>query len=316
MHVMTSRNVRVDRRRIVNTPLQRNVVNGVGLGDLEGFDIGKMFSRLVHFTPRSFQPKNIFGAIGSATAFVATSGLSSIIAPKIFSANSKTMRQVGMGVTAAAGVIAGGVIAAPLLMGGGGATGLMTAGGASSLIATETAGTVASGGLLSTIGGGLSTIGSGLMTGIKAIGSALPFVSPMMSSGGGQQQQYMDPNAQAAADQQAYMAYVQQQQYAAQQAAQQQAAQAEYVRQQQLAAQQGYGMNQTLFPTMADQANPGGYAVAPSMDTALQLPGTDYVETSIVPGISNTALFVGGGIAVLGALYLFSGSDRKELAHV
>lgn len=109
MHVV-QRPMRVRRR--VNLPTERLVVNDVGLG---GFNIGKMFSRMVHFTPRSFQPKNIFGAIGSVAAFTATGGLAQVISGKTFGAHSALMKDVGMGITAAAAA-AGAVVAFPAIV--------------------------------------------------------------------------------------------------------------------------------------------------------------------------------------------------------
>lgn len=102
-------------RRRMNAPYERMVVNGVGLGAVDGFNIGKMFSRLVHVTPRSFQPKNIFGAIGSAAAFTATMGLSSVVAGKQFGAHGTIAKDIGMGISAAA-VVVGGVLAAPVVL--------------------------------------------------------------------------------------------------------------------------------------------------------------------------------------------------------
>ena len=101
---------RVQRR--MYSPSERVVVNGVGLGSLEGFNIGKMFSRMVHITPRSFQPKNIFGAMASATSFVVSAGMSSVLAPKLFSAHSKTMQTAGT-VMAAVGAGAAGAALLP-----------------------------------------------------------------------------------------------------------------------------------------------------------------------------------------------------------
>lgn len=83
-----------------------------GLG--KGFNPIKAITRAVHFTPTSFQPKKLFGALGSLTATVATGGLGPIIAPKVFSASSKTMKQLGMATTAIA-VVAGGVVLGPAI---------------------------------------------------------------------------------------------------------------------------------------------------------------------------------------------------------
>ena len=114
MHIVTQP-IRVRSRRKVYLPQERVQVNGVGLGEVDGlFNIGKMFKRMVHVTPRSFQPKNIFGAIGSVAMFGATFGASSL-APKLTGAHSKLSKIVGMGVSAA-GLAVGSVFAAPVLM--------------------------------------------------------------------------------------------------------------------------------------------------------------------------------------------------------
>jgi hypothetical protein len=83
-----------------------------GLG--KGFNPIKAITRAVHFTPTSFQPKKIFGAIGSFTGTVLTGGLGPIIAPKVFSANSATMKTLGMATTAIA-VVAGAVVLGPAI---------------------------------------------------------------------------------------------------------------------------------------------------------------------------------------------------------
>jgi hypothetical protein len=134
---------------------ERQVVNGVGLGDLEGFKIKKAFKRMIKIKKSSFKLKNIMGAVGSATMFTATSGLSTL-APKLTGAHSKLSRIVGIGATAVAAV-AGAVVAAPMI---GGALGI---GGAAAtgtgLTATAATATAATGW---TVGGVLSAIGTGL----------------------------------------------------------------------------------------------------------------------------------------------------------
>jgi len=130
----------------MNLPSERQVVNGVGLGSgtryatgLEGvdglFNIGKMFTRLTKITPGSFQLKNIMGALGSATMFTASGGLSSL-APKITGAHSSVSKAVGYG-TAAVAAVAGGVALLPAgtltSMGSGLMTGLKSVSGISSI---------------------------------------------------------------------------------------------------------------------------------------------------------------------------------------
>jgi len=110
MHVIQHRQ-RTERRMYL--PSERMVVNGVGLGELEGFKPKKAFKRLIKVKKSSFKLKNIMGAVGSATMFTASGGLSTL-APKLTGAHSKLSRIVGIGATAVAAV-AGAVVAAPLI---------------------------------------------------------------------------------------------------------------------------------------------------------------------------------------------------------
>lgn len=144
MHIVKA--VPINTMRRMYLPHERMVITEEGLGELHGFNPGKMFKRIVKITPRSFRLKNIFGAIGSVAAFTATGGLSSALAPKLFSAHSKTMRQVGMGITAAAAAV-GAVVAAPAI--------------AAALPS------------MSSIGSGLATFGSGAMKLVGGAGSLL-----------------------------------------------------------------------------------------------------------------------------------------------
>lgn len=138
MHVVPSHRIRNTRSTYL--PSQRGRVTDEGLG---GFNIGKMFSRMVHITPRSFQPKNIFGAMASVTGTVLTAGLGPALAPKIFSAHSKTMQTAGT-VMAAVGAAAG-------------AAALLPAGALTSI----------GGGVMKAVGGagGLLKAGAGMLTG-------------------------------------------------------------------------------------------------------------------------------------------------------
>lgn len=88
----------------------------VGSSELGKFRFrpGKALKRFTKITPSSFKLKNIMGALGSLTATVATGGLGPIIAPKVFSASSSTMKTLGMAVTAIA-VVAGGVVLGPAI---------------------------------------------------------------------------------------------------------------------------------------------------------------------------------------------------------
>lgn len=83
-----------------------------GLG--KGFNPLKAIKRVVTITPTSFQPKKILGAIASVTSTVVTGGLGPIIAPKIFSASSETMKAVGIGMAGIA-VVAGAVVLGPAI---------------------------------------------------------------------------------------------------------------------------------------------------------------------------------------------------------
>jgi hypothetical protein len=161
MHVVAVKNMSCRRMYLPQERLQVTDEDG-NLGF--SFNIGKMFKRLTKVTKTSFRPKNIFGAIGSGAANFVTFGAASAIAPKVFSAHSKTMRQVGMGVSAAA-LAAGTVVTAGALA-------------------------PALGGMLTGVGGSLLSAG----------GTLLKFAPSMLSmftkksSGGVTQYQYTDPN--------------------------------------------------------------------------------------------------------------------------
>jgi len=172
MHVMQhSRLRRVQRSMYL--PSERQVVNGVGLGEIDGlFNIGKMFKRMTTFTPGSFKLKNIMGALGSATMFTASGGLSSL-APKATGAHSSLSKAVGYG-TAAVAAVAGGVALLPA--------------------------------------GALTSIGGGLATGLKTVASVFPVASQVLGgSRGGQQPQggmtQAEYDAQVRAQQEAQAAY-------------------------------------------------------------------------------------------------------------
>lgn len=235
MHVV--RNIRVSGQRKMYLPSERMVVNGVGLGEVDGFNIGKMFNRMFTFRKGSFKPGNIMGAIGSAVSFVGTAGLSSALAPKTFSAHSSVMKKVGMGVSAAAATV-GAAYGAGALAGG-------------------------TGGFLSTVGTGVSVIGKGALAvgkGILSVGKDVISVAGSVlgnkgSSGGG--------GGSAGPTQAEYDAYLQQQAtYAAQQAQAMRDAQAaaQNVQQQQLIQDQ---LSPTLYPTMDTVGQPGSYGPFP-----------------------------------------------------
>lgn len=90
-------------------------MSGSELGKFR-FRPGKALKRFTTVTKSSFKFKNIMGALGSLTATVATGGLGPIIAPKVFSASSATMKTLGMGITAIA-IVAGAVVLGPAIAG-------------------------------------------------------------------------------------------------------------------------------------------------------------------------------------------------------
>lgn len=91
------------------------------------FNIGKMFKRMVKFTPSSFKLKNIAGALGSATAFLATGGIANAVAEiagpsglkltkgTITGAHSQAMQITGYAVAAGAALV-GGVMLGPSII--------------------------------------------------------------------------------------------------------------------------------------------------------------------------------------------------------
>jgi hypothetical protein len=175
MHIVQHVPRRMQRR--MYSPLDRRVVSGVGLGEVDGlFNIGKMFSRLTHVTPRSFQFKNIAGAIGSAAMFSASAGLSTL-APKLTGAHSTLSKDVGYGVMAAAAV-AGAVFAAPVI------------GGALGIGGTAATGTGLVAGAEAAEAGGMLAAGTGVLApaaeaSVFAAPSVISTGSTLMSAGSG-----------------------------------------------------------------------------------------------------------------------------------
>lgn len=294
MYTVTPRQIRVQRR--VYLPQERVQVNGVGLGDLEGFNIGKMFKRMVKITPSSFKLKNIMGALGSVTATVATGGLAPIISSKTFGAHSSAMKALGTATAVVGGVVAGGVGISAL------APGLLTSIGSGAM------------GVLSSSGSLLTSVGGGLL---KAVGGVFGGGSP--KSGG------------VVSQQQAYeTGYTQAQMQVAQQQQQQQYD--EYMRQQQMAqlqtqqAAQQYGLTPTLFPTMpgggGSSGGSGAYPVAgpdvqlpqamsllPEQEGMMVDPRTGQLvpiaQAGMIPDLSATTWLIIGG-ATLAGWYFFS----------
>lgn len=256
MHIVQ----RVPRRRIqrrMYLPSERMVVNSVGLGEVDGFNIGKMFNRMFTFKKSSFSAGNIMGAIGSGVSFIGSFGLSSALAPKTFSAHSKTMKQVGMGVTAAAA-----------------AAGAYYGGGA--LLKTGIGQTVAKGAgtVLKTAGGfvkdNLTTV---LKTGMQLVGGG-------GGGGGGQQMTQQQYDAMNREQQQAYM--LQQQQIAR---AQELAAHEARLRQE--AEQYGSNVASQLTPTVYPQMDMGGNSgMGPyAAETQLQSPYSPLADETMLSNI-------------------------------
>lgn len=193
---------RIVTERRVYLPTERGMVHGRGLGEdkgLAGFNIGKMFKRMVTIKPKSFTFKNIMGAVGSVAANVMTFGAASAISGKTFGAHSKTMQQVGMGMTAAVAA-AGAVVGGAALLGAGagtagaGATAGATAVSGAGLGVGTTAGTLgttvatgaaSSGGFLSVVGSGLASVGSGIATAVKGLSVATGLATAFGGKGGG-----------------------------------------------------------------------------------------------------------------------------------
>lgn len=183
MHVIQRVPRRMQRR--MHLPSERMVVNGVGLGEVDGlFNIGKMFTRITKITPSSFKLKNIAGALGSATAFTLTGGLSSL-APKLTGAHSSAMKGLGYGV-AAVGAVAGGVALLP--------AGALTGAGS----------------MLSSIGGSILKGGTSIMSIFSGGGVGIPPQQQQQS--GMTQAEYDTQQAYNAQQQAAYDAQVQAQQ--------------------------------------------------------------------------------------------------------
>ena len=317
MHIVQGQGrQRVQKRMYLAS--ERRVVNGVGLGELDGlFNIGKMFSRLTTFTPSSFKLSNIMGAVGSLTAFTVTGGLSTLL-PKTTGAHAALMKDVGMATVAVAAAAGGAAAlstgaAVPGAAAGSGVLAPVAQASYFTMPAFETAGSAmtagtgvlapaaeAGGGFFSAVGSGLSTVGSGLMKAVQA----LPMIGQVFGGGGGGQPQQQvqaqvdSTQTPSTADQIA--------QIAAQQAAM---------------YQPGYAAN---VPYVT-----GPPTVAPSMDSSygdLRSPYTavtedgntvqvdpatgQVVQAGMIPDLSmGTWLAIGG--ATLVGWYLMSGSEKK-----
>jgi len=333
MHVIQHVPRRIRRR--MNLPSERMVVNGnglgsgeryayaTGLGELDGmFNIGKMFTRMFTFRPKSFTLKNIAGAVGSGTAFLATGGIANVAAEiagpsglkltktGLTSAHSKSMQYLGYGTmaaAAAAGVVFGGAALLP-------AAGAVGGGG---VAATSAATTGA--GFFGTVGSALSTVGSGLMTGLKFLGSALPVMGQVMGGGGGGQQQQQGGMTQEEYDAQQQAAYTQGQQQAAYDA--QVRAQQEQMYQPNAAY--GTGVPISYVPETGQPSMTGmnaSYGDLRSPYTGVTQDGEQIqidprtgqvVQAGMLPDLSMTTWLVVGGVTLAG-WYMLSGSKSES----
>lgn len=308
-------------RRSMHGVLDRRVVSGDGLGDLEGINLGKMFKRMFTFTSSSFKLKNIAGAIGSVAATTATMGLAPLIAPKFVSAHSKTMQHLGYGIGAAAVAVGVGYGGSALLssvkgVGSVASTGTGLVGTAAKSAGfvhpvTGAAAVAGGGGILSNVGSALSTV----WTGIKAIGSALPIigqVGQVLGGGGGGQQQQTDPNADAY--------YQQQQQQAAAQEAANRQAQAEYdayVRAQQQQMYVPGGMPGGMPVSYEQQPTMAAYGDLRSPYTAIAENGEqvqiDPATGQIIqPGMSTEMMIALGAVTLGLGVYFMSGNSKNN----
>ena len=329
MHVVQGRLRQQRQVRRINLPSERMVVNGVGLGELDGmFNIGKMFTRMFTFTPSSFKLKNIAGTIGATVTTIGTGGIANIASEVLGSSglkvvkggftstHSKPMQYVGYGTmaaAAAAGAYYGGsaLLSKSGIASGAGTTASSIPVGTGTVLAPASVpvgtGTVlassgtTAGGFLSTAGNWLSNIGSGLSTVMKA----LPVVSALTGGGGGgqqQQQQEQGGMTQAEFD------------------AQQRAAYEAGLRQQQIEAQQAqmmpvsYGAYGGEQPTMQTS-----YGDLRSPYTAITEDGqqvqVDPLTGQVIPQETmSTDMMVGiGGIALVALAGWYFMSDSKKV---
>lgn len=337
MHVVQLPNKQRQRRRM-NLPSERMVVNGVGLGELDGmFNIGKMFTRMVTFTPNSFKLKNIAGTIGSAVTTFGTFGMANVASEVLgssglkvvqggfTSAHSKPMQYVGYGTMAAAaatGLYLGGsallsasakgaasagteVVAAGSAVPVGTGTVLapvagVTPVGTGTVLAASTGTT--GGTFLSTIGSSVSTFGSGLSTVLKA----LPVLGGLFGGLGGgspipqQQQGQQGGMTQAEFDAQqkaAYEAGLRQQQIEQQQA-------------QMMPVSYDGGGQPTMQTSYGDLRSP--YTAVTEDGQQVQV---DPLTGQVIPqeGMSTDTMVGIGGIAVLALVGLYFMSDSKKV---
>ena len=248
MHIVSIVHSPIRRRvqRRMYLPSERMVVNGVGLGEVDGFNIGKMLNRMFTIRPGSFKIGNIMGAIGSGWSNFMTLGMGSALAPKTFSAHSTTMKQVGMGVSAAAAA-AGAYYGGGALLQTGAGQAFMS--GAGNLLK-------GAGSLVSKYGTGVLKTGIEMVTSSKGGGGG--GATPSQESGGMTQAQY---NAAVIQQQQAEY-YAQKQREEAIIIAQQQAAyEAQLKREAQFGANMSTGeqLAPTMYPGMSSTGSIGEF---------------------------------------------------------
>jgi hypothetical protein len=322
MHVMQhSRPRRLQRRMYL--PSERQVVNGVGLGEVDGmFNIGKMFTRMFTFTPSSFKLKNIAGAIGSAVMTVGSGGLANIASEiagpsglkltkgSVTGARSDVSKIVGYG-TMAAAAAAGAYFGGSALLSPS-TTAVGTAASGSKIIGTAlgTGAATTGGGFLSTAGSMLSTVGSGIMSVGSGLLKALPLLGGIMGGGGGQQQQ------QGGMTQAEYDA----QQRAAYEAGQQQAAYDAQVRAQQAQLYTPGGIPISYMPETGQPSMTGmnaSYGDLRSPYTGITQDGEqvqiDPATGQVISEGMSMPMMIGiGGAAVLAGWYLLTPSTKSN----
>lgn len=298
MHIVQRVPRRVQRKMYLAS--ERQVVNGEGLGDLEGmFNIGKMFTRMFTFKKHSFDFKNILSAAGSVVLTGATLGL----APKISSQKSKASEFVGGTIVPVAALL-------PKKLTG--MTNTQRTGG----YVTLAVGAAVAGGMtlapmlpsLSTIGSFMSSAGGFLKGGMSLLGG--------MFGGGSQQQPQQGGMTQAEYD-------------AMQAQAQAQAQYEAQVRAQQAAMYQPGGYAPSI-PFIDEQYSGAGQPSMTGMNasygdlrtpyTAIQEDGTQVqvdpqtgqiVQAGIIPDLSPATWLMLGGTTLVG-WYLMSGSKSTN----
>jgi len=305
-------------RKRMNSVLERQVVNGVGLGsgtryptglgEVDGlFNIGKMFTRMFTFKKHSFDFKNILGAVGSVIGTIGTGGIGTILAPKEFGAHGKVAGFIGGTTVPLAGLL-------PQKW-----TGMTASQRLGSDVALAVGATVAGGYMLApmlpAIGSGIASGGSGLMSMFSGAGSGLMSMFggvTKMFGGGGQQQQQQGGMTQAEYD-------------AMQAQAQQQAAYDAQVRQQQAQMYQpnaayGSGVPISYVPETGQPSMTGMNASYGDLRTPYTGVTQNGEQVQVDPrtgqviseGMSTGMMIAIGGVTVLAGWYLMSGNKSNN----